>query len=319
MRKWINLVESVTAHWPETIDGWDLAQRVAEFHHSPEDFDEGDIEQNISAFGTYHLQQVPLSALKRGLFTIYDDLVTTYAGQTTAAPPVIVDLEHRLVIDGNHRVEAAMKRGEETISAYVGDPSTYEAPDDDDDDDDEWHPDLNEGGEINLVESAPRTLYHGTLKEYLPEIERTGLIPSVGDFVLNFYDPSGDEGYDPEYDSLEPLLFAAGKGDLIRCVNAIRHRLRAAGMQGTCKEVVEHGAIIVIKDGDDQFHHRHPDADFRGLAHDHPRQVEPGDYYSMEEAVPAFVVVGKRLRDLLRRNRIDGFYSAPPPVRAKYA
>lgn len=168
---------------------------------------------------------------------------------------------------------------------------------------------------IDLFESAPRTLYHGTLKEYLPEIERHGLNPTVGDFVLNFYDPSGDEGYDPEYDSLEPLLFAAAKGDLQRCVNAIVHRLRAKGLRGTCKEVIEHGAIIVIRDEDDQFYHRDHDPDYRGLAQDHPVQVEPGDYYAMEEAVPAYIVTGKRLRDLLRRERIDGYFSPPPPQR----
>jgi GNAT superfamily N-acetyltransferase len=151
MRKWINLVESATAAWPDEIEGWDLAQRVAEFHHSPEDFDEGDIEQNISAFGTYHLQQYPLSKLERGLFTIDDDLVASYAGRTSAAPPIVVDPTHGWVIDGNHRVEAAVNRGEETITAYVADPSTYEAPDDDDDDDDD--DDLYDDDDDDIYES----------------------------------------------------------------------------------------------------------------------------------------------------------------------
>lgn len=166
-----------------------------------------------------------------------------------------------------------------------------------------------------LNESAPRTLYHGTLKEYLPEIEQHGLVPTVGDFVLNFYDPSGDEGYDPEYDSLEPLVFAAQKSDMRRCVNAIAHRLRQQGIQPTASNILQHGAVIAVKDRDEQFHYRNHDRDYRGFAEEHPLQVEPGDYYSMEEAIPAYVVTGKRLRQLFARAGLSEFTSPRPPIR----
>ena len=54
MRNWINLFEG--AEWPETISGYDLADKVEAFHHTPEDFDDGDIHHNIISFGTYHLR-----------------------------------------------------------------------------------------------------------------------------------------------------------------------------------------------------------------------------------------------------------------------
>ena len=75
-----------------------------------------------------------------GLFTVFDDLVADYAQQDTDAPPIIVDLEHGIIIDGNHRAEAAVKRGQSDVLAYVGDRSTYDPPEDEDDDG-EWHPD----------------------------------------------------------------------------------------------------------------------------------------------------------------------------------
>lgn len=132
------LAENVQS-WPETIEGWQLANSVQNLHHTPEDFHDGDIHQNIAAFGVYHLKRIPLDTLKRGRFTIFDDLVDEYAILETDPPPIIVDPTHGFAIDGNHRIEAAVKRGESDILAYVGDPNTYEAPEDDDDG--EWHPD----------------------------------------------------------------------------------------------------------------------------------------------------------------------------------
>ncbi len=160
-----------------------------------------------------------------------------------------------------------------------------------------------------LFEAAPRTLYHGTLKELLPEIKQHGLVPTVGEFVSHFYDPSGDEGYDPEMDSLEPLVFAASKVDIKRCVNAIVHRLRAKNINPTPENIIEYGAIIVIKDENEDFYHRPRDIDDESNWQEYPTQVEPGDYYSHQEAIPAFIVTGKRLKHLLRRNRIEGFVS----------
>ena len=127
--------------WPETIDGYALARHAMEWHHTPEDFDEGDIYHNITSFGTYHLQRVPITELKLGRYTIHAALVADYASLPSEAPPVIVDLKHGLIIDGNHRAEAAVKRGAHDILAYVGDQSTYDPPYEEDD---EWHPDLSE-------------------------------------------------------------------------------------------------------------------------------------------------------------------------------
>lgn len=167
---------------------------------------------------------------------------------------------------------------------------------------------------IDLCESAPRTLYHGTLREYLPTIMKQGLEPAVGDFVSHFYEPDReDEYYDPEHDSLEPLVFAASKHDLQRCVNAIQHRLRAERMPSTSENVIRYGAIVVYRDEDEHFYHR-PAGDEAYQA-DYPTQVEPGDFYSDRNIVPTYCLTGSKLRDLLRRNGVEGFVSPRPPIR----
>lgn len=132
MRKWIDLFENSEA-WPATIQGYELADRVHKIHHTPEDFHDGDLYDNIAAFGIYHLERVPLSTLNLDLFTIHDGLVDEYAAMDGDAPPIIVDGNHNhVIIDGNHRANAAKKRGDSDILAYVGDPTSYSAPDDED-------------------------------------------------------------------------------------------------------------------------------------------------------------------------------------------
>ncbi len=164
----------------------------------------------------------------------------------------------------------------------------------------------------DITESAPRTLYHGTLKEYLPSIMKNWLVPEVGDFVSDFYDPSGDEGYDPEVDSLEPLVFGAAKADLKRCHSAISWRLRGKNISPTPENIIRYGAIVVMKDHEEKFIHAAQNGVYNG---EHPRQVEPGDFYSHEEVEPSHVLVNGKLRDLFRRAKIDGFVSMIPPIR----
>lgn len=124
--RYSQIVTESLSNWPAIIQGWELANHAEEWHHTPEDFIEGDIHQNIIAFGVYHLRRIPLSDLKMGMFAIDDDLVDDYTARQTSAPPIVVDPRHGLIIDGNHRAEAALKRGERDILAYVGDPATFD-------------------------------------------------------------------------------------------------------------------------------------------------------------------------------------------------
>ena len=145
MREFMKIVESMS-DWPQTIDGNSLARKIEAdgIHHSPEDFDEGDLFHNITSFGRYELKRIPVAGLKLGMYTIHDDLVDDYAALIAASqPPIVINPIHNLIIDGNHRANAAAKRGDHEILAYVGDPSTYSPPDDEDDDG-EWHPELYE-------------------------------------------------------------------------------------------------------------------------------------------------------------------------------
>lgn len=126
MRTLIQIIETAT-EWPARIEGGELARAVYDLHHSPQDFDDGDIEENITDFGFYDLKRIPVQGLHTDYFEIRDGLVDAYAQQDAeTAPPIIYDPTHNLIIDGNHRAKAAARRGDETILAYVGDPATYD-------------------------------------------------------------------------------------------------------------------------------------------------------------------------------------------------
>ena len=143
MRKLINLIEQ--AHqWPPRIEGWELASMVQDWHHTPDDFYDGDIQYNIESFGYYDLKEIPIAGLHLDMFTIHDDLVDDYASLDTEAPPIVYDPTHNIIIDGNHRANAAVKRGEHTILAYVGDPDSYDPSQEDDEADDEADEDHEE-------------------------------------------------------------------------------------------------------------------------------------------------------------------------------
>ena len=92
---------------------------VQSIHMEDDDFGEGegDLIGRIREYPYYILKDIELDKIE----TTWTDLgkVDDYAAMETDAPPVVLD--HTLyVIDGSHRVEAALERGEAKIKAYVG-------------------------------------------------------------------------------------------------------------------------------------------------------------------------------------------------------
>lgn len=124
--------------WPATIAGVDLSQLVQEFHHTPEDFYDGNLEQRIDSYGEFQLQVIPTGSLDAEEWLSYDERVDAYSVMTSDAPPIIVD-HIGSIIDGTHRLKAAIARGEKTIRAYVGTEASYDPIYDDGED--EWEAD----------------------------------------------------------------------------------------------------------------------------------------------------------------------------------
>lgn len=154
----------------------------------------------------------------------------------------------------------------------------------------------------DLFESQPRTLYHGTVMRWLPYIQHLGLVPTVGEFVKQVYGPAGIQ--------LEPLVFAADKQGLGKCVSAIIHRLRVDMHMDpiTSDEFYKHGLLVILRAGPQQFIPAGQVSD--------PFAVEPGDWYSREIVQPTAYLTGRKLRAFLRRNgvRLDSYGIADPKI-----
>jgi len=157
-----------------------------------------------------------------------------------------------------------------------------------------------------LFESAPRTLYHGTLKANLPAIMQGGLDPRIGDFTKHFYDDDPD---------LEELVFACSKKDIKNGINAIIHLLKQQGIPSTPDNVIKYGAMVVIKDEWNEFEHRpHGDMNYWG---EYPTQVEPGDFYAREPVEHTYILQDRKLKDLLRREGFDAWMGTKHPKLVK--
>lgn len=157
---------------------------------------------------------------------------------------------------------------------------------------------------IDLIESPrwpstaeSRTLYHGTTLESAQSAMEHGLWPSIGEFVQWAY---GEE----EEDALPELVFAADKSSLNKVFSAItfqvQHKLRGKSrFEGASpispEEFLQHGAILVIREGGDQMVQSEH-------GYDYP-SVEPMDWYSHEDVEPSFILTGSKLRDFMRRNK----------------
>ena len=97
--------------FPPKISAHDLVSLVRGWHHTPQDFQDGDLFQNITSFETYELKKIPIDILTLDMFYIDDELVDEYAAQKSTAPPIIYNPVNDQIIDGNHRANWTPSHG----------------------------------------------------------------------------------------------------------------------------------------------------------------------------------------------------------------
>lgn len=140
----MNILAENEYSWPLKVTSAKLMGMVKQWHHTPQDFVDGRITKHLRAYPTYELKSVALSSLDLEAFSVDDHRVEQYADLETEAPPIVVG-QWGLILDGNHRALAAVKRGEHHIQAYVGIQQVFESEDD--------RPE---------TPPVPPVLYHGT-------------------------------------------------------------------------------------------------------------------------------------------------------------
>jgi hypothetical protein len=149
-----------------------------------------------------------------------------------------------------------------------------------------------------------KTLYHGTISDFVPSIKKHGLLPTVGEFVKHAYAGSVDN-IDAEINEyLKDLVFATDKKQLDKAVTAITAqvgiKLNKDFQNVTDEEFKQYGALAIIKDGDSVMSHYYPkdDENYYGQ---HPLTVEPGDYFSDEYVNVDYILTKDKLISFLRR------------------
>ena len=97
---------------------------VLKSHHTPEDFEDGDLMERIDRFYYYHLIEIKLSSLDKNEFDVCEDRVDKYVKMIEDKgmkdmPNIIVDQEFS-IIDGIHRLNSMTESGIDTAKVYIG-------------------------------------------------------------------------------------------------------------------------------------------------------------------------------------------------------
>jgi hypothetical protein len=113
----------------EILDSQAVWNYCFALHPRQEDFEEGNLGNRIYGWDTYERKIVSLSFIQVGEWGVDADDVRAYADQRLAGSnfPAIVCTATGRIIDGEHRVQAALLAGDTTIEALVasGPPSGY--------------------------------------------------------------------------------------------------------------------------------------------------------------------------------------------------
>jgi hypothetical protein len=108
--------------FPSIIDASDLYHLIREIHHTPMDFQEGDIRERIFEYSKYHLDSIPIASLNLNEWELDESRVKTIENNIRSAGyiiPIVFDTHKGTIIDGIHRANAAKNLGLIMIPAYI--------------------------------------------------------------------------------------------------------------------------------------------------------------------------------------------------------
>ena len=135
---------------------------------------------------------------------------------------------------------------------------------------------------------STRSLYHGTLRDHLPSIERYGLIPEVGQFTKDAYElgendeyKQGEDTYSADELGVEPAVFMTGKDELQKAHTAmqaaIANKLGKPFHQVTDNDIRNHGLLVKLPGQMGET--GEPLNQAQEGREDQPFQAGPNDYY----------------------------------------
>ena len=115
--------KTVVKNPPKQITSEDLIDELREIHHTPDDFEDGDIYDRISNHWIWVLKDLNINDIPEQPYEVGADHLVKIAKEMSSniseCPPIVYDTETEDVIDGNHRLNAAKKIGLRRISAWV--------------------------------------------------------------------------------------------------------------------------------------------------------------------------------------------------------
>lgn len=104
----------------ESVTPFKIFNMISDIHTGHYDIEtDEEFQQWVDSFDRYELKDIPLSKLTVSPSIINPDKAKSYIKQKNP-PPIVVDGTNYWIIDGHHRVEAALARGDKTIKGYVG-------------------------------------------------------------------------------------------------------------------------------------------------------------------------------------------------------
>lgn len=113
----------------DIVDCCKLKRLVSAIHYRKQDIWEGNIFDRIEEFSYYQLRDIPIQMIED--YNHYEtdaEMVDDYATRDyQEMPPIILhpdgdDVNQYWLVDGGHRAQACVKRGQTSIKAFIGIP-----------------------------------------------------------------------------------------------------------------------------------------------------------------------------------------------------
>lgn len=115
----IDIDESIQESAKESVSPQFIEKYIADIHTGNTSADDETLLQWIHSFDKFKLTTIDLDSVNLKFSGLRSDKVDKYADKSNP-PPIVIDGSNNWIIDGYHRANAAKKRGDKTIQAYIG-------------------------------------------------------------------------------------------------------------------------------------------------------------------------------------------------------